>query len=1061
MADKKISADATVTPAWADFIPIIQGGTNKKATLTSLPVSTDTTTALWLKVDQTTTVNTKALSWNITLNQDEILDWITYKQYSQTEKTKLAWISWTNTWDQVWDWVTIIWAWTLADPFVSVWWWWWGWTWDVIWPASATDNAIVRFNTTTGKLIQNSSATIDDLWNITSTDIKITDNNLYVWNVLNDEQINGIPSTETAKFTRSYDYSTRTLTLVKVNDWYYYVDWKRFDITADVVFPAHDTTYWTKYFYFDNTWTAITSNTVWNILTTAQVQYTFYNSANADVVKHFTANEEHGVNLSSKAHQYLHLVNGTKFISWGAISWYVIQSSTLANVTYAVATANLKDEDIDIITTAIPDWWPYTVIWRSWAAWEWNWTTTSILPYLIGATPNIQWNEFTGATWQRTEATVDNRYVNYYVVVTNLDTYSYVIVPGQTLYTTLAGAQAESFSQLNLWSSIPFQEFVPLYQVTMRRGWAYLDAIGNARIEATPRTISLPTSGSFSITWSHSALSNLSNDDHLQYQRTCNILSTAVDYTYNGTETRNNCMSVDTTSWNKTITIDPALFSIWTEINIGKPVAANSVIIDTTAWKTINWAQTYTITWQWDVLTLIVISWTLMRTKWRYRDTTPVSSISWTKADFDTACTDWNFTFVWDTATSTNALQSATTTVNVSSAAVPTAWQVLTATSWTAATWQTPSEWWAPAETETSINSKIIRDYWYLDLGMADAEINFANHKSVYTDLMFMWMPRNTNIVFIPWEYFEFDIYVWDLFWRTLPFLYNWVAESNFSANTIYHFKIINWVARRWTESKSTTFYPDLLDYVVRWDWTLGYTLERYPRMISTNWWITPWKIISTYRWYWNISLSKNAWYITDDGYFSVIQLNWNGGIIYRNNILQRINYTALSATATQELWWTEYIRKYYFAIYDGLNTKVYSCPTLDTDISNPLNWTLVFTLTWLKYRLIWHRIYLNFINVTTPSKNIYRYDVDWSLQSTITTPLLTNNVWEKSVSNHYGIVLVDSITNEIYITLDWYSILSRNWVYQMSTWKICIIDSAVYITDPSWHQYFYEHNYN
>jgi len=35
-------------------------------------------------------------------------------------------------------------------------------TWDVVWPASATDNAIARFDTTTGKLIQNSWVSISD-----------------------------------------------------------------------------------------------------------------------------------------------------------------------------------------------------------------------------------------------------------------------------------------------------------------------------------------------------------------------------------------------------------------------------------------------------------------------------------------------------------------------------------------------------------------------------------------------------------------------------------------------------------------------------------------------------------------------------------------------------------------------------------------------------------------------------------------------------------------------------------------------------------------------------------
>lgn len=45
-----------------------------------------------------------------------------------------------------------------------------GGTGDVVGPASATDDAIARFDTTTGKLIQNSLATIDDTGNITAPD---------------------------------------------------------------------------------------------------------------------------------------------------------------------------------------------------------------------------------------------------------------------------------------------------------------------------------------------------------------------------------------------------------------------------------------------------------------------------------------------------------------------------------------------------------------------------------------------------------------------------------------------------------------------------------------------------------------------------------------------------------------------------------------------------------------------------------------------------------------------------------------------------------------------------
>jgi hypothetical protein len=45
---------------------------------------------------------------------------------------------------------------------------------DVVGPASATDNAIARFDTTTGKLLQNSGATIDDSGNLTANNVSGT-----------------------------------------------------------------------------------------------------------------------------------------------------------------------------------------------------------------------------------------------------------------------------------------------------------------------------------------------------------------------------------------------------------------------------------------------------------------------------------------------------------------------------------------------------------------------------------------------------------------------------------------------------------------------------------------------------------------------------------------------------------------------------------------------------------------------------------------------------------------------------------------------------------------------
>jgi hypothetical protein len=47
---------------------------------------------------------------------------------------------------------------------------------DVVGPASATDNAIVRFDSTTGKLVQNSGVTISDANLLTTTDLTVNDN---------------------------------------------------------------------------------------------------------------------------------------------------------------------------------------------------------------------------------------------------------------------------------------------------------------------------------------------------------------------------------------------------------------------------------------------------------------------------------------------------------------------------------------------------------------------------------------------------------------------------------------------------------------------------------------------------------------------------------------------------------------------------------------------------------------------------------------------------------------------------------------------------------------------
>ena len=52
-------------------------------------------------------------------------------------------------------------TWWYRNPIQSAWW---AWTGDVVWPASSTDNAITRYDLATWKLLQDSSALLDDNW---------------------------------------------------------------------------------------------------------------------------------------------------------------------------------------------------------------------------------------------------------------------------------------------------------------------------------------------------------------------------------------------------------------------------------------------------------------------------------------------------------------------------------------------------------------------------------------------------------------------------------------------------------------------------------------------------------------------------------------------------------------------------------------------------------------------------------------------------------------------------------------------------------------------------------
>lgn len=152
--------------------------------------------------------------------------------------------------------------------------------------------------------------------------------------------------------------------------------------------------------------------------------------------------------------------------------------------------------------------------------------------------------------------------------------------------------------------------------------------------------------------------------------------------TWWGTATWTNTWDQTTVSWNAwtATALQTARTIGWTSFDWTANIAIWA-LNSTNVWATTSAELAWVIsneTWSW-----LLVFWT---------SPTLITPLLWTPTSW--VLTNCTWTATWLTSWITNALKSATTTVNVSSATAPSVWQVLTATSSTAATWQAGWAWW-------------------------------------------------------------------------------------------------------------------------------------------------------------------------------------------------------------------------------------------------------------------------------------------------------------------------------------------------------------------------------
>lgn len=336
------------------------------------------------------------------------------------------------------------------------------------------------------------------------------------------------------------------------------------------------------FIYFDNTGTLQQSTTPWDILTTAPIAYVYWDSGLADG---FCFEERHGSAMDPSTHQYLHFVNGTELISGFTASGYDLAgaggNATNAFNTFALTSGVIADEDINFTTSALSDGVAYTIFTRTGASGTWTWTKTNTVPYKVGTT-FVQYNQWTGATWQMTEG-VSLRYYNYFVFAApSLDAaFQIIIIPGQLQHTSLANAQTETYASLS-YGTLPFQEIVPLYQITLRTGTgvAYNGASGSCRIEAFARVVGSKFSISNFQPGAHDSLTGIQGGAPGDYQHLTTAQATIATQAAT-TSLSGYLSSTDWNTFNNKLSVAPRLQTVTSSATVTPAADSNDMVVIT------------------------------------------------------------------------------------------------------------------------------------------------------------------------------------------------------------------------------------------------------------------------------------------------------------------------------------------------------------------------------------------------------------------------------------------------------------------------------------------------
>jgi hypothetical protein len=247
---------------------------------------------------------------------------------------------------------------------------------------------------------------------------------------------------------------------------------------------AHANTTKNWYLYYDSSGVLTVSDSAWDIMTTSQVAYAYYNATDGNVLLFDERHPGNSTSMTSASHRADHFGRGTFVRTGCVVSSPSSLPATGANLASNVSAGIIQDEDIPTTIAQFTAGDTCSIIYRTGLDADGRLVEdfTSTTSILINGSYQMYWNQLSGGTWSLVAASSANKwYVSWVIAWPRLNPATGAAYTGrQIVYTvpqqehsTLSSAQAEDVSTVSFGGLSP-QEYVvigrKIYKYSVQAG---------------------------------------------------------------------------------------------------------------------------------------------------------------------------------------------------------------------------------------------------------------------------------------------------------------------------------------------------------------------------------------------------------------------------------------------------------------------------------------------------------------------------------------------------------------------------------------------------------------